>query len=56
LQNTKGVIWQDETYNRIIRDEQEYSDKMNYIIYNPLRAGVVEKIEDYRWLFVQENA
>jgi len=24
---------------------------MNYILYNPVKAGLVEKPEDYKWLF-----
>ena len=30
LLNIKGSIWQDENYDRIIRDENEYLEKMNY--------------------------
>ena len=51
LLNIKGSIWQDENYDRIIRDENEYLEKMKYIINNPLKPGLVEKPEDYKWLF-----
>jgi REP element-mobilizing transposase RayT len=54
LLNRKGSIWQDESYDRILRDEKEYLEKMNYIMNNPLKAGLVEKPEDYRWLFFRE--
>jgi REP element-mobilizing transposase RayT len=49
--NYKKRIWQDENFDRIIRDEEEYTQKTNYIIYNPVKSGFVEKPEDYRWLF-----
>ena len=52
LLNRKGSIWQDENYDRIIRDEGEYLEKLNYIVNNPLKAGLVEKPEDYRWLYI----
>ena len=49
----QGSIWQDENYDRIIRDEKEYLEKMNYIVNNPLKAMIVEKPEDYKWLFAK---
>jgi putative transposase len=52
LLNRKGRIWQDENYDRIIRDEKEYLEKMNYITNNPVKAGFVEASENYKWLFV----
>ncbi len=54
LLNQKCNIWQDENYDRIIRNNKEYTQKMNYIVYNPVKAGFVEKPEDYRWLFIRE--
>ena len=49
--NKRGKIWQDESYDRIVRDDEEYLDKMDYVIYNSLKAGLVEKPEDYKRLF-----
>jgi putative transposase len=46
-QNTKGVLWQDESFDRIIRDEAEYLEKLNYIYWNPVKAGLVAKPKDY---------
>jgi REP element-mobilizing transposase RayT len=54
LLNKKGSIWQDENYDRVIRNENEYLQKMNYIIYNPVKSGLVDKIEDYKWFFLRE--
>lgn len=47
------TIWLDENFDRIIRDEKEYLEKMNYIINNPIKKGLVEKPEDYKWLYVK---
>jgi len=47
------IIWLDENFDRIIRDEKEYLEKMNYIVNNPLKKGLAEKPEDYRWLYVK---
>lgn len=47
----QGPLWQDERYDRIVRDEAEFLEKWNYIRNNPVKAGLVESPEDYPWLF-----
>jgi putative transposase len=47
----KGSIRQDERYDRIVRDEEEFLEKWNYIRNNPVRAGLTEHPEDYPWLY-----
>ncbi len=42
-------VWQTETYDRIIRDDQEYAFTLQYIAYNPVKAGLCEKPEAYPW-------
>jgi REP element-mobilizing transposase RayT len=51
LERTKGSVWQDERYDRIIRDEKEFIEKWNYIRNNPVKNGLCEKAEDYSWSF-----
>lgn len=53
LLNLKGKVWQDENYDRIIRDEKDYLIKMEYIINNPVKAGLVGNPEDYKWLYYE---
>lgn len=53
LLNKKGNVWLDESYDRIIRDEGEYLEKLNYIVNNPVKAGIVDTPENYRWLFIE---
>ena len=45
----KGPLWLDESFDRIIRDQQEYEEKARYIFENPVRAGLVERGEDWKW-------
>ena len=35
-------VWLDENYDRIIRDNNEFQEKMNYIINNPAKTNLVE--------------
>jgi REP element-mobilizing transposase RayT len=47
----RGRIWQDERYDRWLRDENEFEQKWNYIAENPRRAGLVISDEPYAWLY-----
>jgi putative transposase len=47
----KGSFWQDESYDRIVRDEAEFLEKWQYIRNNPLKAELVLYPEDYPWLY-----
>jgi putative transposase len=38
---TTGQIWQDESWDRIVRDPAEFDEKLNYMADNPRRAGLV---------------
>ena len=48
-----GIIgkpfWQDESYDRLVRDATEFQRIRRYIENNPVRAGLVAQPEDYRW-------
>jgi len=46
-------IWLDENYDRIIRDENELFERMNYIVNNPIRKGLARNPKDYKWLYVK---
>lgn len=48
---TRGSVFQPENFDRIIRDENEYYEKINYLANNPVKSGLVEHPHDYRWLF-----
>ena len=50
LLNRTGNVWQDESYDRIIRNEREMRQTWDYIYLNPVRAGLVEEAEDYPFL------
>jgi putative transposase len=44
-----GPLWLDESFDRIIRDKREYEEKARYIFENPVRKGLVENGDDWRW-------
>src|SRR5471032_1453799 len=44
---TQGSFWQTGYHDRAIRDDEDLRPFARYIVANPLRAGLVEKIGDY---------
>ncbi|MHC8375731.1 REP-associated tyrosine transposase [Pseudomonas sp. MDT1-16] len=45
--NREGAFWQTGYHDRAIRDGEELLPFARYLVANPLRAGLVEKIGDY---------
>ena len=43
----RGTLWQTGYHDRAIRDGEELLPFARYIVANPLRAGLVDKIGDY---------
>jgi REP element-mobilizing transposase RayT len=44
-----GYVWQGRFKSNVIDDENYILECINYIHNNPVRAGMVERIEDYPW-------
>lgn len=55
IRNTKGTVWQDESFDRILRDEKELLDKLNYMLNNPLKAGLTNDPWNYHGWYLNEN-
>jgi putative transposase len=47
LRSSRGSIWQDERYDRIMRDDAEFLEKWQYIMNNPLKWELASRTEDY---------
>ena len=44
-----GVFWQKRYYDRNVRDETEFREKLRYIRRNPLKRGLVSEAGDWPW-------
>jgi len=42
-----GRLWQDGFHDHALRDEEDVLPVARYIVANPLRAGLVERVGDY---------
>ena len=49
LLGVKGTFWQHAYYDHAIRKDEDIKKVARYLVANPLRAGLVERIEDYSY-------
>jgi REP element-mobilizing transposase RayT len=47
MRHQSGQVWQHESYDRIVRDENELLEKVEYMFNNPLKAGLTDDPLDY---------
>ena len=52
LIGTSGPVWEEESFDHVLRSDESSKEKAQYIKQNPVRAGLVQKPEDHRWLWV----
>ncbi len=46
---TGKPFWQDESYDRLVRNEKEFERIASYIEMNPVTAGLAATPEEFRW-------
>ena len=44
-----GAFWEHESYDHVARDEAELNRIRRYVLYNPVKAGLVAEPEDWPW-------
>jgi REP element-mobilizing transposase RayT len=49
LGSTGTTFWQEESYDHLVRNADEFERITRYIEHNPVRAGLVRESGDYRW-------
>ena len=47
-----GKVWQEQSFDRVLRVSEKLDEKIAYILDNPVRKGLVSSSEEYRWLWV----
>ena len=50
IQNETGSLpplWQPEFFDHVLRSDESRSEKWGYVFENPVRAGLVERAEDW---------
>jgi len=45
----RSPLWQKRYFDRNLRDYEEFVEKLQYIHRNPVKRGLVERGEDWKW-------
>ena len=51
---THGTVWQEESFDRVLRSSEKLDEKIAYILENLVRRGLVRDWHDYQWLWYKE--
>lgn len=52
LLHLSGPVWEEESFDHVLRSDESLREKCEYIRQNPVRKGLVSRPNDYRWLWV----
>jgi putative transposase len=55
LLNRTGRFWQEESFDRLVRDRTELSRIISYIINNPVKAGFCKSPKDWKWNYIKPD-
>jgi putative transposase len=47
----QGRVWQEECFDHVLRSDESFTEKIEYILNNPVRAGLVRKRGQYPWVW-----
>ena len=48
-----GSVWLEESFDHVLRSSEHLRDKVQYLLENPVRKGLVGQWEEYRWLWAR---
>jgi len=51
--NQHGTIWQEESFDHVLRSSESLDQKVIYVLENPVRRGLESDWRDYQWLWHQ---
>jgi putative transposase len=49
VRKREAGIWQRRYWEHTIRDDRDYADHIDYIHFNPVKHGLVTRVEDWRY-------
>ncbi|HXD30783.1 MAG TPA: hypothetical protein VN643_06695 [Pyrinomonadaceae bacterium] len=55
LLRRSGAFWETESYDHVIRNEAEFNRIQNYVVKNPVKAGLVDDWRDWPWSWKRES-
>jgi len=49
----RGAFWAHESFDRYVRDEREWERTVAYVLNNPVKAGLAQNWQEWRWNYYQ---
>jgi REP element-mobilizing transposase RayT len=46
-----STVWQEESFDRVVRSSESLDAKVAYVLDNPVRRGLVRDWREYKWLW-----
>ncbi len=53
--NRRGAFWHHESYDHVVRDEAELGRIIEYILYNPVNAGLCREPSEWKWSYLKPD-
>ncbi|MGA2102616.1 MAG: transposase [Candidatus Sulfotelmatobacter sp.] len=50
----KGRVWQPESFDHVLRSSESLDAKIEYVLSNPVRRGLVRNWRDYPWVWKKQ--
>jgi len=50
-----GPLWEEESFDHVLRSDESLKEKCEYIRQNPVVAGLVRVPEEYQWLWIHPD-
>ena len=50
-----STVWQDESFDRIVRDQEEFVEKLCYMYHNPVKKGLAQDPASYPGWYRKKN-
>lgn len=50
-----GAFWQEESFDRVIRDQKELEATLKYVLNNPAKAGLVDRWQNWPYSYCKWN-
>jgi putative transposase len=48
-------FWQDESFDRSIRNRIELKRRSNYVLNNPVKIGLIKHWKDWKWSYIHSD-
>ena len=48
------IEWQRDFFEHRLRRDESFREKADYVLANPVRAGLVKKVEDWPYVFIAD--